>query len=131
MVRRHLAAIDGIEPAHGFFDQNVASARHLRDATGADDLGQRVPLDARVVNDGSSGRAVEHRGGEKANDVFAIHKVAILVEEETAVEVAVPCDAEVGLVDTYGFSGDRPVFRQQRVRDAIRERRIRVMGAGG
>ena len=66
-------------------------------------------------------------GGEKANDVFAIHKVAILVEEETAVEVAVPCDAEVGLVDTYGFSGDRPVFRQQRVRDAIRERRIRVM----
>ena len=60
--------------------------------------------------------------GQQTHQVVALDELAPLVEEEAAVEVAVPGDAQVGALSHHRFGGNRPVLGQQRVGHPMWER---------
>ncbi len=119
VVGRHFATIDRALIAHRLFDKGMAGAGLHRDTArgGHDILG--VPDHARVMDDLGPGLFGEENLGQQANDIFAVDEGTGVVEEEAAVEIAVPGDAQIGLGRQYGVSGRRAVFRQQRVGDAV------------
>ena len=57
-----------------------------------------IPGQARVVNDLFARLVGQKRRGQQADDVVALDEIAGFVEEEAAVEVAIPGDAHVGAV---------------------------------
>ena len=59
--------------------------------------------------------------GQQAHQIVAFDEVAFVVVEETAVEVAVPGDAQVGLVLAHGAGGGGALFGQQGVGHAVGE----------
>ncbi len=70
---------------------------------------------------GQDGRA------SKPDHIVALDEAAVLVEEEAAVEIAVPGDAEIGAVIAHRPGGGLAVFGQQRVGDAVGEGAVRLM----
>jgi hypothetical protein len=50
--------------------------------------------------------------GEQADDVVSLDEATVLVEQKTAVEVAVPGDADVGAMLPHGFGSGFAVLRQ-------------------
>ena len=78
-----------------------------------------VPHHAGVVDDDGPGFFGEERLGQQTHDIFPRHKAAVLVKQETAVEIAIPRDAEIGTRRHHRLRRHRLVFRQQRVGDAI------------
>lgn len=63
----------------------------------------------------------QNRLGQQADPVITFDEAAGVVEEEAAIEVAVPGDTEVGAVFLDRPGGGVAVFRQQRVGDAVGE----------
>ena len=127
MMRAHLAAIDGVGLAQGFLHEGVARfaldglaamlSRHV--------LG--VPDQTRIVHHAFAGVLLEHLRGEQADDVVTLDETTVLVEQETAVEVAVPGDAEVGSVFADGFDGGAASLGQQRIGHAVGEATVRLV----
>ncbi|KAG0940006.1 hypothetical protein G6F31_015220 [Rhizopus arrhizus] len=105
----------------------MAGLAHDRHATSLLHLLDGVPGQARVMDDLAARLAREQRGGQQADQVVALDEVAIGVEEEAAVEVAIPGDAEVGTVFAYRVAGGRAVFRQQRGGNAVGEAAVGLM----
>ena len=65
--------------------------------------------------------------GQQAHQVVALDEVSLFIEEEAAVEVAVPGQAEVGAMVAHRFGGGLPVLRQQRVGDAMGKSGVRLV----
>lgn len=126
VVRAHLAGIDGILGAHAFLDEGVAGLRLDGDAARLRDLVDGVPGEAGVVDDLGAGLTLEHHLGEQADEVIALDEASVGVEEETAVEVAVPGNGEVAAVFEQSLAGELAVFRQQRVGHAVGEVAVRL-----
>ena len=66
----------------------------------------------------------QHCRGDHADEVVAFDEFAAMVVEEAAVEIAVPGNAEIGARLAHGGAGAQALFRQKRVRDAVRQARI-------
>ena len=96
VVRAHFTAIDGVFRAHSLFDERMPRFAHYRHATaGFDDI-LRVPGQPRVVNNRRTRLGQQKHLGQQTDDVITFDVLAQLVEEETAIEIAVPGDAQVG-----------------------------------
>ena len=126
-MRRHLAAVDRAALAHGLLDEGVAGAALHGLTVRACDHVAGVQDHAGVVDDAFAGVARQERLRQQADDVFAGDESARAVEQETAVEIPVPRDAQVGPVRAHGVGGHRLVFGQQRVRDPVREGRVGIV----
>src|SRR5690606_37428460 len=98
MVRAHLAAIGTVHLAHHLLDEGVAGLRLHGLATVLLDNRERVPGQARVMDDAGALFTPQEYLGQQAYEVITFDEGALFVEEETAVEVAVPGEADVGLV---------------------------------
>ncbi len=57
--------------------------------------------------------------GEQTDDVIPLDEAPLFIEEEAAVEIAVPGDPQVGAVFEDGIAGGSAVFRQQGIGDAV------------
>lgn len=64
---------------------------------------------------------LEQGRGEQADDVVALDEAAVLVEQEAAIEIAVPGHAEVRAMRLDRIGRGRAHLGQQWVRDAVRE----------
>jgi hypothetical protein len=124
VMRRHLAAIDGAGLAHPCLHEGMPGLREDRVAAGARHGLGRGPGHARVEHDRGARLERQRRAGEKRHDILAVDEVAGLVEEEAAVEVAVPGDSEIRAGRADGLGRHRAVLGQERVRDAVREGRV-------
>ena len=126
-MRAHLAAVDRVFLAHDLLDERVARLALHRPAAERFDGLDRVPHEARVVDDRLARVLAEHALRQQPDDVVALDEAAVLVEEKTAVEVAVPGDAEVGPGRADGVDRGRPVLDEHRVRHAVREVAVRLV----
>ena len=123
----HLTAVDGVFLAHALLDEGMAglaldrlAAVLLADVDG-------VPGQPRVVDDPGARVLLQEGFGEQTDDVVALDEFTVLVEQEAAVEVAVPGDAHVGVVRPDRIGGGRAIFRQDGVGDAVGEAAVRLM----
>ena len=91
----HLAAVDGIDFAHLVLDEGMAALAH--DGLAAVLLADldRVPDQARVVDDLGARVLGEERFREEAYHIITLDEAALFVKEEAAVEVAIPCHADI------------------------------------
>ena len=121
VVGAHLAAIDGVFGAHALLDEGVAGLALDRNAARSFDLLNGVPSQAWVVDDLAAWVLFQEHFGQQADQVVTLDEATLVVEEEAAVEVAVPGDTHVGAVFQQGLAGQLAVFRQQRVGHAIGE----------
>ena len=127
VMRAHFAAIDGVFETHALLDEGVAGlALHGDTASLFDDV-DGVPGQAWIVNDFFARLVGKEGGSQQANDVVALDELSAFIEEEAAVEVAIPGDAHVGAVGDDRFGGGRAVFGQQRVGNAVREAAVRLV----
>ena len=90
-----------------------------------DDVGDRA-RGAQVVEDRLAGVLGQHRLGDERRDEVARDELARVVDEEAAIGVAVPGDAEVGADALHLADDELAVLLQQRVRLIVRERAVRV-----
>ena len=110
-----LAAEGRVLLAHPRLEEGVADAREVgAPALGGDQVGHGA-AGARVVEDRRAGVLRQRRPGEQGADEVAVAELAAAVDEEAAVGVAVPGDAEVGAGAAHALHDHRPVLRQQRV----------------
>ncbi len=116
-----LAAEDGLLLAHPRLEEGVADAREVRaPALGGDKVGHGAAR-ARVVEDRRAWVLCQRRAGEQGADEVAVAELAAAVDEEAAVGVAVPGDAEVGTGGPHPVDDHPPVLLQQRVRLVVGE----------
>ncbi|MNV21518.1 hypothetical protein D3C71_1124560 [compost metagenome] len=127
MVRAHLAAIYGVLGTHLFLDESVAALAQHRHAAGGFHHFHGVPGQARIVDDFPARIARQDGLGQQADQVIAFDETAVVVEEEAAVEIAIPGNTEIRAMLTHRVGGCGAVFRQQRVGNAIREVAIRLV----
>ena len=97
-------------------------------AAGLDDF-DGVPGEARIVHHLAAGLAAQQHRGQQPHDVVALDETALLIEEEAAVEVPVPGDAEIRAVRADGLDGGRAILLEHGIRDAVREVAVRLDGA--
>ena len=79
---------------------------------------------AQVVEDLRAGVLEQQRLGEQRGDEVAGHELAVLVDEEAAVGVAVPGDAQVGLLGHHALADLAAVLLEQRVGRVVGERAV-------
>ena len=127
MMRRHFAAIDRVVIAHRPFLEIMPRPRQNRPPPAICDNILRVPDHARVMHDHGTLIPRQKRLRQQPHHVFARHKAAFVIEQETAVEIPVPRHPEIRLRGHHGLPRNPLVFRQHRVRDAMGKRRVRVM----
>ena len=108
--------------AHPPLDERVADAVHQRRAAVArDDVLDRV-AGAQVVDDRRARVLQQERLGEQRRDEVAGDELAGAVDEEAAVGVAVPRDADVGLLPRSPRSVmSRAVLLDERIGFVVRE----------
>ncbi len=81
---------------------------------------------ARVIEDHPSGLLLERRAGQQGADEVSGAELSALVDEEAAVGVAVPGDAEVDILAAHPLHDRAAVLLQQRVRPAVGELAARL-----
>ena len=127
MMCTHLTAIDGIFGAHALLDERMAGFGLYRHTAGCTHHVDRVPGQPRIVDDLRTGFVSQNLRGKQADQVITFDEFALTIKKETAVEIAVPGDAKIRAARTYGISGCRPIFGQQRIWNAIRKTAIRFV----
>src|SRR5690348_8251863 len=91
----HLAAIDRILRAHLLFDEGMSTfANNTTAPKPLDDI-ERVPDQPRVVNDRFALLLAQQSLCDQANNVVALDKVSVLVEQEASIVIAIPRNAEI------------------------------------
>ncbi len=116
VVPGDLAAEQRALGAHARLEEGVADAVDVGRAAGArDGVGHRA-RGAHVVEDRlRRGVLAQQRLGEQRGEEVAVDERAGVVDEEAAVGVAVPGDAEVGAGVAHLLDDQLAVLRQQRV----------------
>ena len=123
----HLAAIDRVDLAHLVLDEGVTALAH--DRLAAQLLGdlKRIPRQTRIVDNARALILFQECLGEEADHVVALDEAALLVKEEAAVKVAVPCHTEVCPRLTHDLRSRLTVLLQNGVRHAVREIAVRLV----
>ena len=117
----HFAAEHGVALAHRLLDEGMADAVHDRRAAHArDDVAYGV-AGAQVVHDLRARVLQKECLGQQGRDEVARHELAGAVDEEAAIGVAVPRDADVGFLADNAFDDVRAVFFDQRVGFVVRK----------
>ena len=80
-----------------------------------------IPSESGVVDDGCRWISLKNRLGKQSDDVVALDEVSVLVKEEAAVVISIPCDAEVVGACLHVGDGAGSGFFKNRVWNAIRE----------
>ena len=94
----HLAAVYRVFDAHALLNEGMPSltlyrmtAIFLRNLDG-------IPSQARIVNDLRAGLFLKETLGEKPNNIITLDEGRALIEEEAAIEIPIPGDADIGPV---------------------------------
>ena len=110
VVAGDLAAEGRALLAHPRLEEGVADAGEVGAAAlGGDQVGHGA-AGARVVEDRRAGVLGQRRAGEQGADEVAVAELAVAVDEEAAVGVAVPGDAEVGAAGAHPLDDHPPVL---------------------
>ena len=125
VMRRHLAAIDRAMRAHRGLQIGMSRRGHHRPPPSPRHHILSVPDHPWVMHNGRPRLFGQKHLGQKAHDIFPRHKGSGFVKEKTAVEIAVPSNAQIGPMRAHGLGRHRLVFGQKRVWDAIGETAIR------
>ena len=121
VVAGDLAAEGAALVAHAGLEEGVADAVHVGLAAEAlDEVGHRA-RGAHVVEDVGARLLLEDRLGQQRGQEVAVDERARVVDEEAAVGVAVPGDAEVGALLADLVDDEAAVLLQQRVRLVVGE----------
>ena len=106
----HLAAEDPVGLAHSPLEERVPDAVHQRRAAVAlDDVPHGIAR-AQVVDDRRPGVLEQERFGQQRRDEVARHELARAVDEEAAVRVAVPRDADVRAIGHHALHDVAPIL---------------------
>ncbi|MNT18710.1 hypothetical protein D3C72_1539270 [compost metagenome] len=108
----HFAAVNRVFFAHALFDERMTGFRHHRRAARRAHYVDGVPGEARIVNDFRARIFFEEGFSQQADDVIAFDKLAVLIEQEAAVKVAVKGDAHVRAVLNHRIAGIIPALGQ-------------------
>ena len=125
MVRTHLRAVDRADASHRFLHESVTALGNLRPAARRRHNVRRVPPAAGIVYDDLARMFLEHISGQKPHHVIALDEMAFLVDEETAVEIAVPRNPHIRVRFLHFFNRGRAIFLEHRIRHAMRKRPVR------
>src|SRR5687767_9340265 len=123
----HLAAVGSIGLTHYILHEGVPRLRHDRLAAQGLHQFHRCPGQSRVMDYSGTRFTTQEHGGKQSDDVIALDEVARLIEQETAIVVTVPGNAQISLVLSNGLNGGLAVLLDHRVRHAIREGAIRLV----
>ncbi len=123
----HLAAVQRVLVAHPLLDKGVAGFAQHRHAARRCDLLDGVPGQARVVDDFRARPPRQQSFRQQADQVIAFDKAAAGVEEETAVEIAVPGQSQIRAVLADRARRGVAAFRQQGVGNAVRKSPVGLM----
>ena len=104
----------------------MADAVDVRGPAGGGDGVRDRPARAHVVEDLGAGLLGEDALREQRCEEVAVDELAGLVDEEAAVGVAVPGDAEVGALGADAVDDELAVLGQQRVRLVVGEVAVRL-----
>src|SRR3954452_16075138 len=121
VVPGDLAAEDRALVAHAGLEERVADAVDVRGAAGASDRVRHGARGAGVVEDRRAGLLLQQVLGEHGREEVAVDEAPGVVDEEAAVGVAVPGDAEVGAGLAHLVDDEAPVLLEQRVGLVVRE----------
>ena len=102
-VAGDLAAEDRVLVAHALLDEGVADAVDERRAARAAHVVGDGARGAHVVHDARARLAPRERLAEHRRDEVARHVLALVVDEEAAVGVAVPGDPQVGALRAHAL----------------------------
>ncbi len=127
VVGAHFAAVDRVFVTHSLFDEGVAGFAFDGFAPSRLNEVEGVPGQAGVVDDFAAAGFAQELVGEQTNNVIALDKTTVFVEEEAAVVVAVPGNAHGGTFCDNGVSGGGAIFRQNRIGDAVGEMAVGFM----
>ena len=131
MVRRQFAAIDRPGVAHHLFGIGMAGARHHRPPTCIGHQSLCVQHDTGVMDHCRPGFLVQECLAQQPHDIFARHEPAQMVEQETAVEIAIPSHPEISFRFPHSPCRGGPVFRQHGVGHTLGKAGIgRMVDAG-
>ena len=121
IVSGDFAAEDRVGLAHPPLEEGVADAVHVRRAAVfRHDVPDRI-AGAQVVDDRRA-RILDEKGfGQERRDEIAGDEPAGAVDEEAAIGVAVPRDADIRLLRDHRLDDVAPVFLDQRVRLVVRK----------
>ena len=125
VVARHLAPEGGRVLAHPELEEGVPDPVDVR---GAAQLAHRVrdrPAGPHVVEDRGARLLSQNLLREQRGQEVAVHELAPVVDEEAAIGVAVPRDAEVGALDPHLLHDEPAVLLHQRIRLVVGELAVR------
>ena len=120
----HFAAEEPALAAHALLEEGVPDAVEQGHAAVRRDHVRHGAAGAQVVEDLRAGVLEQQRLGEQRGDEVAGHELAGLVDEEAAVGVAVPGDAQVGLLGDDARADLAAVLLEQRVGLVVGERAV-------
>ena len=126
VVAGHLAAEQPALAAHALLEEGVPDAVEQGHAAVRRDHVGHGAAGAQVVEDLRAGVLDQESLGEQRGDEVAGHELAVLVDEEAAVGVAVPGDAEVGLLGHDALADLAAVLLEQRVGLVVGERAVHL-----
>lgn len=127
VVRAHRAAVDGVFLAHAFLDEGAAGFALNSLAGILCAYVDGVPSQARVMDDLGAWFLLEEAFGKQADDVVALDEFAAFIEEEAAVEIAIPGDTHVRPVCFYRIGGGGTVLRQDGIGNTVGEGAISLV----
>ena len=123
----HFATIEGIHFTHGFLDKGVAGfALHRFTSILLHQL-YSVPGKPRVMHDNFTRMPTQHLDAEQANHVIAFDETPIMVEQKTAIEIAIPGNTDIGSMLRDRIDRRFSTFEQHRVGNAVRKSAVGLM----
>ena len=112
MVGRHLTAVNRIDLAHALFDEGMPGLTQHRLAAPNPGNVLSVPSQARVVNDPLRPQLRQESFGQQSHYVVTLDEMAGVVEEETAIKIAIPGNAKIRLLGDHAIRCGSAVLDQ-------------------
>ncbi len=127
MVGTHLTAIDSILLTHDLLDKGVTTftLHRLTTKFPADRLG--VPDQTRVVDNLFSRMLAQKCFCQQPDNIVALNKFALLIEQKTTVKIPIPGQAKIGTRGLHQITGVMATLWQQRVWNTVGKLPVRIM----
>ncbi len=110
MVSGHLAAVERILAPHAFLDEGMAALVHDGNASGLLHHLDGVPYQAWIMHNAPPGMILQSLLCQQSHQVVAFDEGAVLVEEEAAVAVPIPGQAEISFFLDHRVCRNGAVF---------------------
>ena len=123
----HFAAVQRAFPSHPLLHEGMAGFVLDRHAAGGANHIQRIPGQPGVVDDLGAGMPDQQGFRQQPNQIITLDETTRFIEEETAVEITVPGQPQVGPMFAHRLCRGIPAFRQQGIGNTVREGTIRLV----